>query len=227
MQEFLRQYFTVPFLWIIDTISSIEWEQKYPITDQDKALLEELLTKNYFIIATRRSNLLSSYAISLANFLLRGKFGYYSHVLMNMENTVNSRDDFMFVEALGSGTQFSSFTNVFGNGQDSPDAVALLKPKNMSIDKWTAVLDKAREQVGKPYDTLFDLKDESKLSCVELIRLALQSTPNYDVDFAHFEKMIKKHKNLTPQMFLDCKDFEVVWEVRRAPPLVLRWVMQF
>jgi hypothetical protein len=39
--------------------------------------------------------------------------------------------------------------------------------------------------------------------------------PDYQENFANFEKMIKERKNLTPQMFYDCPDFEVVYEVRK------------
>lgn len=217
IQEFLRKYFAKPFDAFVNWAAKISWKQKHPITPIDKENLARLLTKDYYIIATRRGNFLTTYFIGIANFFLSGKFGYYSHVLMNLEDEVKGHADFKFVEALGNGTQYSTWTEVFGDftGANSPDAVALIKPKCLSVEDWTAVLDGARAQVGKPYDTLFDLKDDKAISCVELIRLALKQTKDYERNFANFEKLIAKRKNLTPQMFLECKDFEIYYEIRR------------
>jgi hypothetical protein len=39
--------------------------------------------------------------------------------------------------------------------------------------------------------------------------------PNYNTRFAEFEKMVAKKKRLTPDMFVDCSDFEVVYKIRR------------
>jgi hypothetical protein len=217
IQEFLRKYFAKPFDAFVDWAAKISWKQKHPITPVDKENLARLMTKDYYIIATRRGNYLTTYFIGIANFFLSGKFGFYSHVLMNLEDEVKGHEDFKFVEALGSGTQYSTWTEVFGDytGDNSPDAVALIKPKCLSVEDWTLVLDGARAQVGKPYDTLFDLKDDQAISCVEMVRLALQRLPDYEKNFANFEKLIAKRKNLTPQMFLECKDFEIYYEIRR------------
>lgn len=128
---------------------------------------------------------------------------------MNVEGDVVSDTDFRLVEAVGVGVKYSGFAQVF-----DVQGVCLMKPKSMSLDAWTAVMDKAKTQLGKPYDTIFDLKEDTHLSCVELVRNALMAEPNYERDFAHFEKMITSSKNLTPQMFRDCPDFEVVYEIR-------------
>lgn len=217
-QAFLRKYFSWFVTPFTKVLGKIEWKQKKPLTDADRAVVMEMLKKNYYIIATRRGNHLSTFAISLANFVVSGKFSYWSHVLMNTEDEVQSPDDFRLIEATNAGSTFSSFEQVFGgvgSKPQAPDAVALLKPKSMEIEEWTAVLDKAKTQTGKPYDTLFDLADDLAVSCVELIRNILKANPNYDTDFAEFEKMINKAKNLTPQMFCDCPDFEVVFEIRK------------
>lgn len=211
MQAFLRKYFG----WLIDGIATLvgntNWTQSSQISKSDQDTIMEMLKKDYYIICTRHRNHLSTYAIGLAGLFSSGKFGFYAHVLMNLEDEVNSPDDFRLVEAVGTGSQYSTFQEVF----DNPDAVCLLKPKKMSTDHWTAVMDKAKTQVGKPYDTLFDLTSDKAVSCVELVRAALQGEPNYATDFAEFEKMISKINNLTPQMFRDCPDFEVVYEVKR------------
>jgi hypothetical protein len=73
-----------------------------------------------------------------------------------------------------------------------------------------------KEDIGKPYDALFDLLDDSEMSCVELVRDALKKdNREYEKLFPEFEKSIAEKKNLTPQMYRDCPEFEVVLEIRR------------
>lgn len=187
----------------------INWKLKNPLTEDEKAKINVLLAPNYYIMLTRNNNHLSSYIIGLGDLLYTHKFGYWGHALMNMENEVVNDTDFRFVEAIGAGVEYATFEQVM-----AVNSIALLKPTNMSVDKWTAVLDRAHSDVGKPYDTLFDLKQDQKLSCVELVRHALMAEPNYSVDFANFEAMVQKYGKITPQMFYDCPDFEVVYEVR-------------
>ena len=187
----------------------INWKLKNPLTEDEKAKINVLLVPDYYIILTRNNNHLSSYIIGLGDLIYEHKYGYWGHALMNMENEVVNDTDFRFVEAIGSGVQYATFDTVMG-----VNSIALLKPKNMTVDKWTAVLDKAHSEVGKPYDTLFDMAQDQKLSCVELVRNALMAEPNYKTDFANFEAMVQKYGKLTPQMFYDCPDFEIVLEIR-------------
>jgi hypothetical protein len=191
-------------------VGKIEWPSNNLLDDAQKNHIKSLLTDNYYIILSHRSNHLSTYFIMAMSFLLTGKRSYWSHSLMNAEDKVTEDGDFRFIEAVGTGVKYSGTQNVL-----DVQGIVLLKPKNMTLEKWTAALDKARTQLGKPYDTLFNLADDQSLSCVELIRLALKNEPNYETDFANFEAMIKKEKNLVPQMFYDCPDFTVVYEVRR------------
>lgn len=193
----------------IKFIGKINWENKNTIPESDLSEIKDLLKSDYYIILTRRKNHLSTYLISLAHLLIRFRLGHYGHVLMNLENEVNADDDFRLIEALGTGVQYSTFSNVF-----NVHSVALLRPKNMEIEKWTSVLDAARSQLGKSYDTLFDLKSDTAVSCVEMIRSALLADPDYYRNFSNFERMVTSSINLTPQMFYECEDFEVVYEIR-------------
>ncbi len=193
------------------TIGKINWTTKQVATAEELQTIHDKLIPNYYIILTRHDGHLSAYAIAFAHFFLTGKWGYYGHVLMNLEDTVDNDDDFRLIEAIGTGVQYSPFNKVFDQQCSS---VALLKPKSMSVEHWTSVLDRAKTELGKPYDTLFDLSNDKALSCVELVRIALQGEPNYATDFANFEAMISKDKNLDPQMFYECPDFEVVYEFR-------------
>jgi hypothetical protein len=187
----------------------INWKLKNPVTEDEKAKVNVMCRDNYYIILTRNNNHLSSYIIGLGDFFLEHKFGFWGHALMNTEDKVVNDTDFRFVEAIGSGVQYATFEEVM-----AVNSIVLLKPKNLSADEWAAVLEKAYKDVGKPYDTFFDLHQSSKLSCVELVRDALMAEPNYSTDFANFEAMVQKYNRVTPQMFYDCPDFEVVYETR-------------
>ena len=204
--ELIKKY----WVYIIKKLASIGWHTSRKITDTDKDYIRELLTNDYYIILTWNSNHLSSYMISLANLLLGQKPGKWSHVLMNLENTVTNDKDFILVESISVGAKKSEFDTVF-----DVTGVAILRPRHLSVSEWTSVLDSALLNLGKPYDNLFDLKDDKAVSCVELVRLCLKGVSGYDDKFARFEEMIKESRNLTPQMFYDCSDFEVVFEVRR------------
>ena len=198
-------------IWFIELIAKVHWKQKRLLSDQDDVSLKEKFAADYYIIATRKSNYLTTFFIGFGNFFLTGRWGYHSHVLMNLEDEVKTDDDYRFIEATGAGTHYSDFESVFGK----VDAVTLIKPKNMTLVEWTEALDKAKTYLGTPYDNLFDLKSTLEINCVELIRVALQALPDYPEKFAEFEKMVAKKKRLTPDMFIECSDFEVVYVIRR------------
>jgi len=197
-------------IWVIECIAKVHWKQSSVLTAEDDAVIREKCINNYYIIVTRKSNYLTTFFIALGNFLLTGQWGFYSHALMNLEDKVDDDSDFRFIEATGAGTHYSTFESVFG----AVDAVALITPKNMSIAEWTTALDKSRTYLGRPYDNLFNLKSDLEINCVELIRLALEGTDDYATNFAEFEKLIAK-KKLTPDMFVNCPDFKVVYRIKQ------------
>lgn len=197
--------------WFVKAISHIKWDQKRTLDDVDKAILRDALISDYFIIATRRRNYLTSFFINLGHFFLTGRWGYFTHVLMNLEDSVNDDSDFRFIEATTKGTKYSTFEEVFGN----VDGVALIKPRSMTLDEWTSCLDTAKLQLGKPYDNLFNVKNDLEVNCVELVRIALMALPDYDTRFANFEKMLRDKKTLTPDMFAECDDFHIYHMIRK------------
>ena len=91
------------------------------------------------------------------------------------------------------------------------DNVCLLTPSNIQNSEWTAIIDALVNQVGKPYDDLFDLADSSRVSCVEVVLDALK-TANYDNELHSLELTIAIEGNLIPQMYRDCPDFTVKFE---------------
>lgn len=200
---------------LVTFIGKIHWPAKNIVPLASKDIISKMMVTDYYIILTRRDNHLSTYAQALAHVFLTGKFGYYSHALMNLEgDDVTTNDDFRIVEATGVGVHYSTFDEVFG---DCSSAV-LLKPKRMTIEDWTIALDKAKTELGKPYDTLLDLYNDNALNCSELVRIALMATPDYLTNFPGFDKMVKMNpmKNLDPQMIYECDDFEVAYEVRAS-----------
>lgn len=192
----------------IEAMAKIHWNQTTKISPEVLEEIRQRLTKDYYIILTRKNNQLTTFLIGVANFALMKKWGFYSHALMNLEDEVKSDNDFRLIEATGVGVHYSTFESVFPPTSD----VALLLPKNVSPEEWTAALDKAKVYLGRPYDNLFDLKNSLEINCVELVRLALQQLPDYSTKFAEFEKMVTKYNKITPDMFMECSDFEVVFK---------------
>lgn len=206
-------------------IGKIHWPSRNYIPGSDQQKIRDLLVDNYFVILTYRRNHLSTFFVNLSTFVLTGKWGQWSHALMNVEDKVVFDQDFRLldinkrlrmtarertlIEATGEGVHISPFDKVF-----DVHAAALLAPKGMTLEEWRTLVDHTKEQLGKPYDTLFDIADSRHLSCVELVRTVLMKLPNYSTRFANFEALIQQHKNLSPQMFYDCGDFDVVYEAR-------------
>lgn len=198
---------------VVRAIGSVSWKVRHTISDENKATISKMMVTDYYIILTRRDNHLSTYAENFAHLFINGRWGYYSHALMNLEgDDITTNADFRIVEATGTGVHYSTFDEVF----DGVSAVVLLKPRYMTIEDWTAALDKAKTNLGKPYDTLLELYNDSALNCSELVHNALRSVPGYAERFYNFEKMIRTNptKNLDPQLFYECKDFDVAYEVR-------------
>ena len=193
----------------IDFIGSVKWSLHNGITNAEQDIIRQKLTNDYYIILTRNNNHLSTYFINLGDFLIGNGWSYWGHALLNMEGVVTSDGDFELVESTAVGVHIDTFANVF-----DVNSVALLKPKNMPIADWNLVFAKAITELGKPYDELFNLNQDTNFSCVELVRAALQADPDYATNFANFEALVQKFGRITPQMFYQCPDFEIVYEVR-------------
>lgn len=206
--------------WIcLKVIANIHWQglqalfnhgKYWKLTYEDWKELEKHLESGYYIILIRRNCHFTTYLISLGNFIKTGKFGFWSHALMNLEGDVAKKEDFRLVEATAIGTHFSPFDKIF-----DCDAVCLLRPKGFTEADWNEAMEGCLAQIGKPYDTLFNVYQDNELSCVELDRAALMNACDYEKDFPEFEDMIKKANNLTPEMFYNCSEFEKILEIRR------------
>ncbi len=195
---------------IVVALAKIKWTQKSELTTADKDFIHNLLASDYYLIATRRGNYLTTFFIGLGGLLTSFKWSRYSHVLMNLENDVHDRGDFRLIEATMKGTGYSTFDQVFHD----VDSVALMRPKYVSVKEWTAALDASKTYLGVPYDSLFDVKNAAEVNCVELVWRAIQTIPGYEQKFPHLTYLVNKHPTLTPEMFVSNTDFEVCYEKR-------------
>ena len=219
MKALISKIFSFISLKIIAPIN-FNWIKKifrkkgkyWDLTEEDWAFLQTELKEHYFIILNYRKTHLTTPFICFMGWVKTGKWASYTHAFMNVEgDDINSPEDFLLMEATAKGTHFSKFKDTF-----DCDSVCLLLPKGFTKKDWTETIDKLLKQEGKPYDTLFDFMDDKEISCSEMVRVALQGDSDYLSHFPHLEAMIKKYdNNLTPQMFRDCPDFEVFFEVKR------------
>jgi len=183
----------------------------YNLTDEDLNYLRKACKEHYYIILNYRNTHFTTYLQQLGSLLLTRRCTKWTHAFMNIDNGKAVQDvQYIFLEATGAGVHYSTFMDVF-----DCDAVALIVPRGFTPEDWTLFMDRALLQLGKPYDTVFDYHQDHALSCVELIRTALMSQPDYHVQFANFEALIRSVGRVTPQMLAECPDFEVVWQVRR------------
>lgn len=196
--------------------------REYDLTPAEREHARGMMQENYYLWVSRRETHLTSYLIGFADFVLalwawlrvgfkgkRPKFGYWTHAFIDVD--VNGEK---LVEAISKGVVVSYFDDVF-----NCDSVAALVPAYLTDNEWQNISHKMREKalsfVGSEYDTVFNLKDDSKVSCIELLRAIMKAeVPNYELRFKHFEETIKNNKNVTPQMLYDSKSFRVVWEAR-------------
>ena len=194
--------------WVAMIPGKISWSKTHKITVTDKEEMARLLANGYYIILTGSRSHLSSIVVYFMTWVKTGVWANYSHALMNCDNLTDPADmqSFKFVEATATGVHYSTFEEVF-----ACDSVCLLTPQNIDNAEWTAIIDALLKQQGKPYDDLFDLSDDTHVSCVELVLNALKAV-NYDEEFTNLKILIAEEKNLVPQMYRSCKDFLVKYE---------------
>lgn len=208
------------WLWAMDIIAKIEWPRLqavinggmyYCLKEEDHDTIRRLMKEHYLIAVTRRKSHLSSQLIPVGEWILTRKFPHYTHVLMNVEGDLDGHVGFKLIEATGkSNVDYVTFMGAF-----DCDSVALLKPKGVTMEQWTIVLDRVKNSLGTPYDTLFDITTDDRMSCVELIYWGLRELSDFEIRYPQLIKLIEQGKNLTPQMFYDSGEFEVVFEARR------------
>lgn len=197
--------------WLASIPPKVQFRTKDPLTPEEKREIINRLASGYYIILTGNNYHLSSLAVKFMSWVKTGTWSRYSHVLMNCDYLDHPADvfDFKFMEATVSGVHYSTFEEVF-----DCDSVCLLSPANMDNKEWSKIIDALVKNKDKPYDDLFQLADDTHISCVELVRDALKADGSYDDNFGNLEYMIQTEGNLLPQMFRDCPDFIVFYETK-------------
>lgn len=198
------------YTWLAKIPAKIHWGDAQLFTPDEQEELAKKLASGYYIILTGSRHHLSSVIVSLLSWIKTGKWAKYSHVLMNCDNVTNpaDRNSFKFVEATATGVHYSTFDEVFGK---ACDCVCLLTPKTVDNEEWTRIIDGLLKEKGKPYDDLFDLADQTRSSCVEVVLNALKAA-DYEEDFKNLAELIKQEGNLVPEMYRNCEDFIVEFE---------------
>lgn len=178
------------------------------LTPSDRIEIMDRLRKNNYIIATFDPYSLSGLFVRFSHWFLTGHKANYTHVLLNLED---SGEDFKFVEATSGGVHTSTFYDVFKHAQH----VALLRPKYYTQDLFDDCVQEAVRLVGKDYDFNYKLDDESKMSCVEVVLHVIKQLPFYNDQLRCLLFLMKYERQLTPDMYVEVPDMEVVWEVKR------------
>ena len=207
MSQYQNVFYRV-YHWLAEIPPKISWSSQHKITMADREVLAKTLAAGYYIILTGSGSHLSSVLVSFLSWIKTGKWAKYSHALMNCDNIENADDraKFKFVEATARGVAYTTFDEVF-----ACDRVCLLTPKNITNEEWTKIIDALLDQVGLPYDDLFNLADSTHVSCVEVVLDALEAV-DYADNFKNLSAMIKHEGNLVPEMYRDCADFTVAAE---------------
>lgn len=185
----------------------------FDLSDEDRLRIREILATHYCVILTYRKTHLSTFSISFLTWIKTGKWPQYVHVLMNVDPEDNPElsQNFRLVEATSKGVHFSHFDDVF-----DCDRVCLMAPANMRHEDWDLVMENVFDQIGKPYDNLFNIADQSHLSCVEMVFNALRGDNNELAQyFPNLVKEVDSVGNLTPQMYRECPDFTVLFETKK------------
>lgn len=195
--------------WFAQRVPYVVWSRKNKITEKHKKELAALLATDYYVILTGDTGTLSSWIVSFFTWAGTGYWSPYSHALMNCDfiTDPDKRDEFKFIEATSVGVHYSTFDEVF-----SCDYVCLLSPRNVNREEWTKVIDVAVTYNGRPYDDLFDLVDDSRMSCVEVVLNSFKGIEKYEGKFSHLEKLLEEEISIFPQTFKDCSDFIVAYE---------------
>lgn len=182
--------------------------REYDLTTKDIARACEFMLRDRFIGLSWKKTHISSYLIAFAHWLITGRWSFWAHAWINVDNEEFDSSKIKIFEAVAAGTIISPFWKVL-----NCDAILLLKPKNISEYSWDRAAEYLKNKLGAKYDIWDDFHDDKELNCVELVVEAIlhaapESLPN-------LQKMMRKYNRLTPQMIAECGDFKVCLQIRR------------
>lgn len=93
------------------------------------------------------------------------------------------------------------------------DKFVVLRYKNLTQSDFLKAQQYANKQVGKKYDTLFLVNDDTKFYCTELVFRSVMEMANPPRIYPHQEKV--GWKLITNEDFMDSPDLETVWTLNR------------
>lgn len=185
--------------------------------DELSKVAEHLKTFGHIVLRQISDNEMANFVNTIDKTMYHNE-GYWSSAALSYEGSAPGGDkDFYFI--------FSSieaekdiygvhYTDLKGYLKEA-DGVAILVPKNFGVDEWAKAIKDAKEQVGKPYDLLFNHKESSKYTCIELVVHALKAAvPDFAKAFPKLNEVCENNKFLTPQMLYDTQEFSVILEIR-------------
>lgn len=218
MKFFFYYNFLVPFLRFIGTI---KWDwayykikgRRWGLTTDDWLNIANKLSEGHYVILTHRKTHLTTYLINAGDWIKRPRwgFGYWSHGLINETTNFGAAwAHYKLIEAISKGVVRSDFKDCF-----NCEGVVILKIPGYTKPEMVEVKDVAVGNLGRDYDFLASLREEIRINCVENLLDGLNDNEGYPVDLPNLDRLIRKHKVLTPQMIYECGDFEIVLEIRR------------
>lgn len=206
--------------FLVQLMGKIKWERlremltgrRYNLTIEDWGKVFSVLKHQPYIVLTYRKAHLSTWLVRAAELLLNQKWGCYGHVLVSFQRRIPvcKYSDIRFIEAIGKGVTDSHWSDVF-----DVDGVCVLRPRYYDSATLLKQVPHVENDIGKPYDDALNPYDDHQMACVEVGRELLKHIPKYEHTMRVFENMISRRKYLTPDMFKDCPDFEIVLEIKK------------
>lgn len=191
--------------YITKVISSVAFgKEKTVLSPNDRYIVKTILKSEPVIILTASKVHLSSFLVKVLSYFTTFKKTEYSHAVMSYYDYKD--DTFILIESTNSGVHVSSFDEVMACSD-----ICILEIKHDHEKDIDLINNELQKQLGKKYDNLFDIADESRVSCVEVVYHSLKKF-DFDKDYPNLAKTIAEKNTLTPQMFRDCGDFKILFE---------------
>jgi hypothetical protein len=137
------------------------------------------------------------------------KWPKYTHILMNLEVDLEDHPDrFLLIESTNSGVHFSTFESIM-----QCDNVCLTTV-DITRAQWDRVRIGLAKQLGKKYDDLFDIMDNTHVTCVEMCWDAFDELDDRRIILPSLVRKIAIQRHLVPEDFLHGNEFILVYETK-------------
>lgn len=203
-------------LFMIYVIGRVNWTglsyfitgKEYKLTNDDVKKLADYMLKERVVGISARNTHLSTLMATLGHFILTRRWLWVGHAFINVDDEQSDPFGMQIFESVGAGAIVSPFWKVI-----LCDYVWLGKPKYVKESDWEKIHQVLLSQQGIVYDIFCNPRDASALNCVERVVLAILTVD--PTALPSLSRMMEKYGNLTPQMVIECGDFEVCLEIKR------------